>query len=144
MADAALAALRAASCECTAAAKRFSAEQSAEATAMVHVLRDLFSWSTAVATRADVGVVDLAPLLPQLPTELIVEVLGHLDVRSLSHLACTCWQLYYGPPCPPRPRLLWRPQSGVGRTKLGDGRRRHCRQARASGCRFYFSARGEV
>jgi hypothetical protein len=31
-----------------------------------------------------------APLLPQLPPELIVEVLQHLDVRSLNRLACTC------------------------------------------------------
>jgi hypothetical protein len=50
-----------------------------------------------------VGVVERAGrLLPQLPTEVIVEVLQHLDARSLSRLACTCRQLYFGPPCPPR------------------------------------------
>jgi hypothetical protein len=106
MADAALAALRAAICDCTAAAKRFSAEQSAGAAALANELRDLFSWSTAVATSADVQVVDPAPLLPQLPTELIFEVLRHLDVRSLFRLACTCRQLYFGPPCSPRPISL--------------------------------------
>jgi hypothetical protein len=44
-----------------------------------------------------------SPLLPLLPTELIVEVLQHLDARSLSRLACSGRQLYFGPPCPPRP-----------------------------------------
>jgi alpha-tubulin suppressor-like RCC1 family protein len=105
MADAALAALRAVTCKCAATAKRFSPEQSAEAAALANILRALFSRSTAVAT-AELPVEPRAPLLPQLPIELIVEVLQHLDVRSLARLACTCRQLYFGPPCPPRPTPL--------------------------------------
>jgi alpha-tubulin suppressor-like RCC1 family protein len=105
MADAALAALRAAACECAATARRFSPEQSAEAAALSNVLHALFSRSTAAAT-AELIVQRRAPLLPQLPTELIVEVLQHLDVRSLGRLACTCRHLSFGPPCPPRPMSL--------------------------------------
>jgi hypothetical protein len=45
-------------------------------------------------------------MLPQLPAELSIEVLKHLDVRSLGRLACTCRQLYFGPPCPPRPTSI--------------------------------------
>jgi hypothetical protein len=102
MAGAALTALRAATSECTAAARRFSPEQSAEAVALADQLRALFSRSTAAA--ADVRILERpAPLLPQLPSELILEVLQHLDLRSLARLACTCRQLYFGPPCPPCP-----------------------------------------
>jgi hypothetical protein len=104
MADGALAALRAA--ECAAAARRFNPDQSAEAVALANVLRSLFSKSTAAAATAELLVERQAPLLPQLPTELIIEVLQHLDVRSLGRLACICRQLYFGPPCPPRPMSL--------------------------------------
>jgi hypothetical protein len=45
-------------------------------------------------------------LLPQLPTELTVEVLQQLDVRSFGRPACTCRQLYVDPLCPPRPTSL--------------------------------------
>jgi hypothetical protein len=107
MADAALVALRAATCECAAAARRFNPGEAAEAVALADVVRALFSRPTALATPALRVVVRPASLLPQLPTELIVEVLQqHLDVRSLGRLACTCRQLYFGPPCPPRPMSL--------------------------------------
>jgi alpha-tubulin suppressor-like RCC1 family protein len=105
MADSALAALRAATCECAAAARRFNPEQSAEAAAPADVLRSFFSGSINTAT-PELQVQRSAPLLPQLPTELIVEVLQHLDVRNLGRLACTCRQLSFGPPCPPRPMSL--------------------------------------
>jgi alpha-tubulin suppressor-like RCC1 family protein len=105
MADAALAALRAATCACTGTARRFSPEQSAEAAALVEQLRVLFSRSATAAT-AELPVERRSPLLPQLPTELTVEVLQHLDVRSLGRLACTCRQLYFDLPCPPRPTSL--------------------------------------
>jgi hypothetical protein len=106
MADAALAALRAATCECAANAKRFNFDQSAEAIALADVLRALFSRSTTTATSV-LRVMELpASLLSQLPAELIVDVLQHLDVRSLGRLACTSRQLYFGPPCPPRPTSL--------------------------------------
>jgi alpha-tubulin suppressor-like RCC1 family protein len=102
MADAALAALRAATCECAAMARRFSPDQSSEAVALSDVLRNSFSRSAAAATPTR----RVPPLLPQLPTELIVEVLRHLDVRSLGSLAGTCRLLCFGPPCPPRPTSL--------------------------------------
>jgi hypothetical protein len=97
MADAALASLRAATSECTAAARRFSPEHLAEALALADQLRALFSMSNPTAT-AHLIVERQAPLLPQLPTELIFGVLKHLDVQSLGRLACTCRQLYFGPP----------------------------------------------
>jgi alpha-tubulin suppressor-like RCC1 family protein len=110
MADAALGALRAATSECTATATLFSPAQAADAVALADKLRVLFSTSTTTAAMAEAQVVrdpaPPAPLLPQLPPELIVEVLQHLDVRSLGCLACTCRQLYFGPPCPPRPMSL--------------------------------------
>jgi hypothetical protein len=101
MADAAVDALRAATRECAAAARLFSREQCAEAAAHASVLHAFFSRPSAAAATS--GRSRGSPLLPQLPTELIVEVLHHLDVRSLCRLACTCRQLYFGPPCPPRP-----------------------------------------
>jgi alpha-tubulin suppressor-like RCC1 family protein len=102
---AALAALRMAARECAASAGRFSPEQSAEAGILANLLRALFSGSTT-AGPAETLMERAAPLLPQLPTELIIKVLQHLDVRSLGRLACTCRQLYFGPPCPPRPVSL--------------------------------------
>jgi hypothetical protein len=99
-------ALRAATCACAATARRFNPDQSAEAVALANVLQALFSTSTAAAATAEVRVVCQAPLLPQLPAELILEVLQHPDVRSLGRLACTCRQLYLGPRCPPRPTSL--------------------------------------
>jgi hypothetical protein len=33
-----------------------------------------------------------------LPTELLLQVVPHLGVRDLGRLACTCRQLYFGPP----------------------------------------------
>jgi hypothetical protein len=105
MADAAVAALSDAACECAATARSFSREQSAEAAALADQLRAVFSRSTAAAP-AELYREPHSPLLPQLPTELIVEVLQHLDARSLGCLACTCRQLYFGPPCPPRPMSL--------------------------------------
>jgi hypothetical protein len=105
MADAALAALGAATCECATAAERSNPEQSAEAVALAIKLHALFSGPTSAAT-AELNVEHVAHLLPQLPTELVVEVLQHLDVRSLSRLARTCRHLYVGPPCPPRPMSL--------------------------------------
>jgi hypothetical protein len=104
-AESALAALRATTCECAAAARRFSPEQSAEAVALANKIQALFSRSPTAAT-AELPAECKAPLLPQLPTELIVEVLRHLDVRSLGRLACTCRQLYFDPLCPPRPMSL--------------------------------------
>jgi hypothetical protein len=113
MADAAFAALRAATCACAATARRFSPEQSAEAVnpeqsaeaaRLADILRAFFSRSTT--TTAEAHAAQPPPLLPQLPPELIVEVLQHLDVRSLGRLACTCRQLYHGPPSPPRPASL--------------------------------------
>jgi hypothetical protein len=100
MADAALAALRAATCECAATVRRFNPDQAAEAVALANVLRSLFSKPTAAAATAELRLEHQAPLLLQLPTELIVEVLQHLDVRSLGRLACTCRLLYSGPPRP--------------------------------------------
>jgi hypothetical protein len=105
MADPVLAALRAATSECAAAAKRLSPEQSAKALALADKLRALFSKSPTAAT-AELPVERQAPLLPQLPPELIIEVLQHLDVRNLGCLACTCRQLYFDFPCPPRPTSL--------------------------------------
>jgi hypothetical protein len=130
MADAALTALRAATCECTNTARQFSPEQSAEAVGLAAKVQALFSRSSTAAAKAEERVTELkAPLLPQLPLELSVEVLQHLDVRSLGRLACTCRQLYFGPPCPPRPTSLVEAASGGGRTRLGDGRRHRCRRA---------------
>jgi hypothetical protein len=108
MAEAALTALRAVTCECAAAARCFTPEPSAEATALANVLRSLFSPSTTAAATAELRLERRTLLLPQpqLPPELTVEVLQHLDVRSLSLLACTCRELYFGPPCPPRPTSL--------------------------------------
>jgi alpha-tubulin suppressor-like RCC1 family protein len=106
MADAALAALRAATGECASTAREISPAQSAEAAALVDKLRALFSTSRCAAATAELPVERQTPLLPQLPTELIVEVLQHLDVTSLGRLACTCRQLFFGPPCPPRPTSL--------------------------------------
>jgi hypothetical protein len=105
MTDAALASLRAATRECTTAAQRFNTEQAAEAVALTDQLRSLFSRSATAMSDARV-VQRREPLLPQLPPELTVEVLRHLDVRSLGRLACTCRQLYHDPPCPPRPSSL--------------------------------------
>jgi hypothetical protein len=102
----ALASLRAAARECAATAKRFSPEQSTEAVAYANTICALFSKSTTDATTAEMRVEHQAPLLPQLPTELTVEVLQHLNVRSLGRLARTCRELYFGPPCPPRPASL--------------------------------------
>jgi alpha-tubulin suppressor-like RCC1 family protein len=106
MADAALVALRAATCACAATTERFSPEQSTEAAALANILRSFFSTPDTAAATAEVRLAQPPPLLPQLPAELIVEVLQHLDVRSLGRLACTCRQLYYGPPCTPRPTSL--------------------------------------
>jgi hypothetical protein len=106
MAGAALAALRAATCECATATSHFSREQSAEAVALANEVRTLFATFTAAASKVELPFERQAPLLTQLPPELIVEVLQHLDVRSLGRLACTCRQLYFGPPCPPRPMSL--------------------------------------
>jgi hypothetical protein len=106
MAEAALAALRAATCECAATAKRFNPDQASEAATLGDVLRALFSKSTAATTSVSRVVERSSSLLPQLPAELIIEVLQHLDVRSLGRLAGTCRQLYFGPPCPPRPMSL--------------------------------------
>jgi hypothetical protein len=102
MAADALSALLAATRACAATAGRFSPEQSSEAIAYADELRDLFTQSTVAAATTAKGNRD-APLLPQLPTELIPQVLRHLDVRGHGRLACTCRQLYFGPPCPPRP-----------------------------------------
>jgi alpha-tubulin suppressor-like RCC1 family protein len=106
MADAALTALRAATCECAAAARHFNPDQSADAAALADHLRALFSKSTTAVATAELRVEQRTSLLPHLSTELIVEVLQHLDVRSLGLLACTCKQLYFDPPCPPRPASL--------------------------------------
>jgi hypothetical protein len=107
MADAALDSLRAATRECAATARLFSAEQCAEAAAHASVLQAFFFIAPAAAAISALRVVERAgPLLPQLPTELIVEVLQHMDTRSLGRPACTCRQLHFGPPCPPRPMSL--------------------------------------
>jgi hypothetical protein len=89
MADAALEALRAAAGECAASAKLFSPEQSVEAIALANGLQAFFCRPNTAAT-AELRLERQAPLLPQLPTELTVEVLQHLDVPSLGRLACTC------------------------------------------------------
>jgi hypothetical protein len=86
-------------------AGHFDPEQTAEAATLANELRALFSRSTTAAP-AETRSERAAPLLPLLPTELIVEVLQHLDVRSLGILASTCRELYYGPPCQPRPMSL--------------------------------------
>jgi len=86
MADAALADLRAVTCECAATASGFSPEQSAEAAALPNVLRAPY----ATSATAELRLKRRAPQLPQLPAELMVEVFQHLDAQSLSHLACTC------------------------------------------------------
>jgi hypothetical protein len=120
-ADAALSALRAATSECTATARLFSQEQSAEVVALLNVLGHIFARPSVAAATAErdglAGTAPLllmaerdclartAPLLLQLPSELTVQVLRHLDVRCLGRLACTCLKLCFGPPCPPRPRL---------------------------------------
>jgi alpha-tubulin suppressor-like RCC1 family protein len=70
------------------------------------MLRGLTSSSTTAADTAEVRVELPTPLLPQLPTELIVEVLWHLDLQGRGRLACTCRQLYFGPPCSPRSTSL--------------------------------------
>jgi hypothetical protein len=49
----ALSALRAATCECAAAARRFSPGQSAEAAVLAKVLRSFFSGSTPAEVRVD-------------------------------------------------------------------------------------------
>jgi alpha-tubulin suppressor-like RCC1 family protein len=94
----ALSALRAATSECAATAGSFSPEECAEGVALATELRDLFISST-VAAAANCQ----PPSLPHLPTELLLQVVRHLDVRDLGRLAGTGRLLYFGPPCPPRP-----------------------------------------
>jgi hypothetical protein len=72
MADAALAAFRVAACECAANARHFTTEQAAEASGLASVLRALFSRSTVAAATAELCGERRAPLLPQMPSELIV------------------------------------------------------------------------
>jgi hypothetical protein len=98
----ALSALRAATSECAGAAGCFSPEQCAAGVALANKLRALFSRPVAAAATADVGEVQTL-LLPHLPTELLLQVVRHLEVRDLARLAVTCQKLYFGPPCPPRP-----------------------------------------
>jgi alpha-tubulin suppressor-like RCC1 family protein len=106
-AAAALSSLRAATGECAALAGRFSPEQYAKSAALANALRYLFTWSNVAAAATAVRDPDAdagrAPLLPHLPAELLLHILRHLDVRDLARLAGTCRQLYFGPPCPPRP-----------------------------------------
>jgi hypothetical protein len=104
-AAAALSSLRAIASECAATAGRFSPEECAQGVALANELIDLFTRSTVAARPIrdrHVGA-GRALLLPNVPTELLLQVVGHLDVRDLGRLACTCRQLYFGPPCPPRP-----------------------------------------
>jgi hypothetical protein len=75
-------------------------EACSEDVALANKLRNLFTGPTAAAATADVDTVQ-EPLLPHLPTELLLQVVRHLSVWSLARLACTCRQFYYGPPCLP-------------------------------------------
>lgn len=128
MADAALAALplplRAATRECATAASHFNPKQSAEAVALAAKLRALFSGPTTAAT-AELCLERQTPLLPELPSELIAEVLGGSSVNWRAHAdSSTSVRPARHDPC-----LSWRKPSAAGRARLGDGRRRPCRQA---------------
>jgi hypothetical protein len=102
LAAAALSALRGATGVCAAIVGLFSPEQRAEVRALANELLDLFTSSAVAGAPTDVGEVQ-APPLPHLPTELLLQIVRHLDVRDLGRMACTCRQLYFGPPCPPGP-----------------------------------------
>jgi hypothetical protein len=97
----ALSALRAITSVCAANAGRSNPEQCADGVALANQLRDLCSRPTANADRNVSG--SGPPSLRNLPIELLLQVIRHLDVRSLARLASTCRQLYFGPPCPPWP-----------------------------------------
>jgi hypothetical protein len=97
--------LRAATSECAATARLFSTAQLVEVLARADELRAVVARATA--TTLGRGVVGhRTPLLLELPSELFVHVLRHLDVRSLGRLACTCREFYRDRPCPPRPKSL--------------------------------------
>jgi hypothetical protein len=102
LASSALSAVRAATSVCAAAAGGFTPEQCTEGVALANELHDLFTRSIAAASVCDEHVFGSpAASLPHLPTELLLQVVRHLDVRDLGRLACTCRQLYFGPPRPP-------------------------------------------
>jgi hypothetical protein len=105
LAAAALSALRGATSVCAATVGRFSPEECAEGVALANDLINLFTMSTVAAASVrdrHVGA-GRALSLPHFPTELLLQIVRHLGVRDLGRLACTCRQLYFGPPCPPRP-----------------------------------------
>jgi len=111
-----LAALRAAASHCEVAAWNFSDEQAAQVLTVADGLRALFLPPPAAASSAvQQTPTQLRPILLQiLPTELLSEVLTHLDTYDLARLAATCRLLWRDAPTPPpRPMPLLRPMGPV-------------------------------
>jgi hypothetical protein len=100
----ALSTLRAATSEGDAAAGRFNHVQVFRILVLAGELRALVDQATAPATTVEPAARGQGmPFLLLLPTELRVQILQRLDVRSLGRLAFTCRQLYCRPPCLSRP-----------------------------------------
>jgi hypothetical protein len=104
MADAALAALRAAAGNCTRNGAGFTEQQRADGMVILNELRALFA-SAGMPVRH--AVVRCPPLMEALlaellalPAELLVAVIRQLDTRSLLRFACTCRLLYADRPRP--------------------------------------------
>jgi len=88
--------------ECKAAAPSFSDEQSAQVLTVTDELRVLFLRPASAFS-------EQAPAwLLQLPTELVSEILFHLDTPDIACLAATCRLLWLDAPTPPPPpREIW-------------------------------------
>jgi len=109
-------ALRAAAGHCQVAAWSFSDEQAAQVLTLADGLRALLLPPPAAASSAvQLTPTQLRPILLQiLPTELLSEVLAHLDTYDLARLAATCRLLWRdAPTSPPRPMPLLRPMGPV-------------------------------
>jgi hypothetical protein len=115
------AALRVAACECAAAARRFSPEQSAEAAALANMLRAVFSSSTAAASTAEFRVQRRPCSLSRCSSIWMRGASVASRARAGNSTSTR--------PARRDPWVWWRWHSGGGRTRLGDGRRRRCRQA---------------
>jgi len=108
----ALAALRAVTSTCVAAAWSFSDEQAAEGLIVVDKLRAVFLPPPPAASSATQQPQQhVLQLLQLLPTELLTEVLSRLDTHGLARLASTCRPLWRDAPTPPLPLL--RPMGAV-------------------------------
>jgi len=115
MAAVAPASLRAAANTRLVAAWSFSDEQAAQVLTVTNGLRALFLPPPVAASAVQQTPTQLRPnLLQLLPTELLSEVLAHLDTYDLARLAATCRLLWRDAPTPPpRPMTLLRPMGPV-------------------------------